>query len=100
MPHYREEYTGTVEIRNGRVYVTRMVADLDPEKQFTKWDFLSDWEREKLQTQTFGKPCGKCDTMLNTEADFAKHFIVTNPRYFNLGECPSDVGAVRARFKE
>lgn len=88
---YREEYTGRVEIRNGRVYVSRMLADLDPEKQFTKWDFMSDWEREKLASQAFGRECTKCHTMLDTEADFAQHFIVANPTYFNLGECPSDL---------
>jgi hypothetical protein len=26
--------------------------------------------------------------MLGTEADFAKHFVVPDPRYLNIGYCP------------
>ena len=36
-----------------------------------------------------GLSCGGCGTVLETEADFAKHFIVTDERFLNLGECPN-----------
>lgn len=34
--------------------------------------------------------CGYCGTEHNTEGDFARHYIVTDSRYLNLGECPHD----------
>lgn len=36
--------------------------------------------------------CAKCGKYLKTEADFAAHFIVTDERYLNLGECPVKLG--------
>lgn len=32
--------------------------------------------------------CTGCGVNLHTEADFAKHFIVPDPRYLNWGRCP------------
>lgn len=37
-----------------------------------------------------GLRCSGCGTMLETESDFAKHFIITDEAYLNLGECPND----------
>lgn len=34
--------------------------------------------------------CSYCLTMLETEADFAKHFTIKDTRFLNLGECPHD----------
>lgn len=33
--------------------------------------------------------CSTCGAPLDTEADFAKHFLVTDERYLNLGMCPT-----------
>jgi len=32
--------------------------------------------------------CPNCGEVLVTEADFARHFTVPDPRYLNLGDCP------------
>lgn len=56
--------------------------------QLTKWDFISDSERETLSGIRFGAKCSGCGVHLETEADFARHFIVNDSRYLNLGECP------------
>jgi len=33
--------------------------------------------------------CSRCGTALPTEAAFAKHFLVPDEQYVNLGECPT-----------
>jgi len=32
--------------------------------------------------------CGTCKVKFDTEADFAKHYLVPDERYTNLGRCP------------
>lgn len=91
------EYTSRVEVRDGRVYVTRVLSDI--KAPFTKWDFLSEGERQTLAAQEFGMPCTKCGQHLATEADFARHFIVSDPTFFNLGYCPN-VGNVHEGRKD
>lgn len=86
----RPEYTAHVEERFGKIYVTRQLEDLKP--PFTKWDFLSDYERTYYGTMTFGKNCSQCGEMLETEADFAKHYTVPDVQYFNLGTCVKKAG--------
>ena len=67
----------------------------------TKWNILmrraaaleaQAWEiREGLKSMerySLGSPCTGCGMMLETEADFARHFIVKNPAHLNLGYCP------------
>lgn len=56
--------------------------------QVTKWDLISDSYRESLKNTPFGQPCTGCGTPLATEADFAKHFVLYNRSYRNLGYCP------------
>jgi hypothetical protein len=41
-----------------------------------------------METQKCGLPCSGCGTVLETEADFAKHFLIPDERYLNLGDCP------------
>lgn len=68
----------------------------------TKWEILtarrmelrralSDMDRtlSGLENTTCGLTCSGCGTVLATEADFAQHFIVTDERYLNLGDCPN-----------
>lgn len=42
-----------------------------------------------MEHASFGKPCSGCQELLETEADFARHFIVRDPRFLNLGDCPN-----------
>jgi hypothetical protein len=71
----------------------------------TKWDHLLKEYNEALQKATelaaqmngmeatpCGLTCSGCGTVLETEADFAKHFTVKRidqiNNHWNLGECP------------
>lgn len=54
----------------------------------TKWDVISDAEKESLRNTPFQSTCSGCDLWLETEADFARHFILFEVRYKNLGYCP------------
>lgn len=83
------EQTVKAEIRNGNLYVTRYVGKIDPDSPLTKWDLLSDEERVWATKTSFGQDCTSCGLVLETEADFARHFIVPDLRYFNLGTCPT-----------
>lgn len=71
----------------------------------TKWDILTERlstmedkaaklrrELEALQRTTFGLPCSGCLEILETEADFARHYLVRDERYLNLGWCPNQAG--------
>lgn len=72
----------------------------------TKWDILQErlitinkmktalemelkWMEETPFTANGTGKCSQCGIVLATEADFAKHFIVSDPRYVNLGYCPN-----------
>jgi hypothetical protein len=67
----------------------------------TKWEVLknrldiAEQEAAKLRRELEGlknTPCGlhcsDCGLLLETEADFANHFILLDIRYLNLGDCP------------
>ena len=85
----REEFTTSALWHDGRLYVTREITGL--EAPFTKWDLLSDTEREAYSNSLFElgeSSCRRCGEKLHTEADFAKHYIISDVRYFNLGDCP------------
>lgn len=45
--------------------------------------------RELLQLTPLELPCAGCGTTLETEWDFASHFVIPDERYLNLGECPN-----------
>lgn len=55
----------------------------------SKWDLIDEKERAWMLRTALGINCGVCDEYLATEADFAKHFHIPDPRYKNLGECPN-----------
>jgi hypothetical protein len=68
----------------------------------TKWEILEArmtkaqkaWEKASqeiigLERTPFGGSCGSCGAVLDTEADFAKHYLVDDERYLNLGNCPT-----------
>lgn len=45
-----------------------------------------------LAAQPFDGECLTCGFYMATEADFARHYIVPDPRYLNMGECPTKFG--------
>jgi hypothetical protein len=69
----------------------------------TKWSILSE-RRDQLQKELdeanaylrglentpCNLKCAGCDTLLETEADFAKHFTIPDSRFLNLGDCPNN----------
>jgi len=71
----------------------------------TKWEILDatkkgllaayqkviDEMRGMEETVFSGGPCGGCGAPLETEADFARHFVIFDERLRNLGECPVEV---------
>jgi hypothetical protein len=67
----------------------------------TKWEILSARvekarkELEDLESYMRGMEntpdntkCSFCAEQFRTNADFAKHFVIPNETYLNLGECP------------
>lgn len=85
------EYTRHAERRLGRILVTREI-EINPDGPITKWDVLSEWERGDLERTPFqdGKgSCSRCGEPLPTEAAFARHYVVNDLRYLNLGSCPN-----------
>jgi hypothetical protein len=62
----------------------------------TKWDLVGDRGRadmERTPTRPPGEPvltCPACHAPLPTEADFARHFVIPDLRYWNLGNCPHE----------
>ena len=50
----------------------------------------ADHYMEGLKNTPCGLRCHTCDTLLETEYDFAAHFVVTDERHLNLGNCPTD----------
>lgn len=67
----------------------------------TKWEVLEarrmalrlelqkiDRDMAGLEQTTCGLICSGCGELLETEKDFAAHFVIPNEQYLNLGECP------------
>lgn len=72
---------------------------------FTKADLITTYELEMLDNTPCELNCSGCDEYLATEGDFARHFIIRDARYLNLGECntkmpnlPATINA-RTRFQ-
>jgi hypothetical protein len=62
--------------------------------RYTKWELVGPAEQRSLANSVCDLRCSYCDIYLATESDFAKHFVVTDPRYKNLGECPNKVAGL------
>ena len=63
-----------------------------PRPSCTKWDLITPQERRALDATAFSdgtKGCSVCHTPLPTEGDFARHYLVPDRRYKNLGGCPT-----------
>lgn len=77
-------------------------AEVDRAERLTKWSILQERERdlefqlsnlrnemEWMESATINITCQTCGTANVTEADFARHYTVDDPRYPNLGHCPT-----------
>lgn len=45
---------------------------------------------EGLKETPCNLECSGCGAVLETEWDFASHFVIPDERFLNLGNCPSD----------
>lgn len=43
-----------------------------------------------LNKTALNVPCSYCGTILATEGDFARHFVIRDTQYLNLGHCPRE----------
>lgn len=87
----RTESTRYAEVILGRVRVVREIQ-VDHGAPYTKWDFLTDAERKELDAAPFKDgdgSCGRCGEALPTEGHFARHYVIPDLRYLNLGCCPT-----------
>jgi hypothetical protein len=57
-------------------------------KVLTKWDLITEQEREKLDRMPLELKCTGCGRELTTEGEFARHFYLRDTRFPNLGWCP------------
>ncbi len=66
-----------------RAYLAETLAKLDREIAGLKSQHTGGGDFLPLQ-------CGKCGAVHETEWDFASHYVVSDERYLNLGDCPDD----------
>jgi hypothetical protein len=59
---------------------------------------LASLDRTPIAPRPNGEPmrCVRCRMELPTEGAFARHFVVPDERYLNLGECPTKYNVVPA----
>jgi hypothetical protein len=60
--------------------------------QLHEWDLITAQERRALDATPFSdgtKGCSGCHTPPPTEGDVARHYLVSDLRDKNLGECPT-----------
>ncbi|MER6102425.1 hypothetical protein ABT115_08860 [Streptomyces sp. NPDC001832] len=55
----------------------------------TRWELLTEWERDLLVATPLGVSCFYCNTPLPTEADHARHFRLADPVSVAMGYCPN-----------
>jgi hypothetical protein len=72
------------------------VTDMSETKyqlRLTKWDYLMIEDRIALDQTPLSTPtkCSapECEVIIRNEGEFARHFIVPNPLYLNIGYCPN-----------
>lgn len=70
-------------------YAGRM-RPVRPERPTTKWDLMTPEQRAGLDGQDSGVTggCSGCGADVSTEGRFARHFVLPDLRYWNLGDCP------------
>ncbi len=57
--------------------------------RLTKADLITTNQLTLLDRTDCGLRCSACDLLLETEGDFARHFVIPDARYLNLGQCPT-----------
>lgn len=57
----------------------------------TKWDLIDSEMQRGLRATKCDRRCSGCGVYLTTEEDFARHYVIPNERFLNLGECPNKV---------
>ena len=57
--------------------------------KLTKWDYLMVENQIGLDQTPLNTKCAGCQEPIRSEGDFARHFIVPNPIYLNIGYCPN-----------
>lgn len=60
----------------------------------TKAEIIPTEQLDALDRQVFGGACAGCGAILATEGDFARHFLIPDERYLNLGLCPKRAAGV------
>jgi hypothetical protein len=61
-------------------------ADLQAQKDYIRYLENTECVRDEGGEHI---SCDRCRTEFGTEADFAKHYLVPDERYPNLGNCPT-----------
>lgn len=61
---------------------------MSPPVPNTKSWFIPAGELYQLDQTPCELPCTACGEMLESEGDFARHFVIRETLYLNLGECP------------
>lgn len=58
-------------------------------RPITKWDLVNERTRHYLDNTLLGTPvaCNTCGWEMKTEGEFARHYVVTDIDYTNLGTC-------------
>jgi hypothetical protein len=64
-----------------------MTTMLPPVRNTKSW-FIPAGELFMLDRQECNLPCSGCGAQLTTEGDFARHFVIRETAFLNLGECP------------
>jgi hypothetical protein len=57
--------------------------------RLTKWDFLMAENRIGLDQTPLNVRCAACEEPFRSEGEYARHYIVPNPLYLNIGYCPN-----------
>lgn len=80
------------------IQAAQRIEALRPEQQVTKWDIIGDRERGELDRTPFQMSqgdeqvpgrCGTCGADTSTEGMFARHYVLDDIRFKNLGHCPN-----------
>lgn len=61
-----------------------------PDVPTTKWDLMTPAQRESVDNAPSGCPvCLTCGADISTEGLFARHYVLPDLRFWNLGHCPT-----------
>lgn len=86
------EYEGECACFNADRQLIRRTAEIlrNAGERITKYELMTRSERAHAHNDKFNGVCSGCGEHLETEADFAKHFVVSDWRYRNIGACDKE----------